>query len=709
MAEELGAIRRSVINKIPQNLLKYAASSLVFEEEMLEDIGLLIGNQILAGAGVDYPALRVPDEGVSDGDCLLGYVMSNGKALHPFLLREDELLKHVSIFGSTGTGKTNLCMNLLIELCRKKVCWMVLDWKKNYRDLLSIPDIGNHDILVLTIGEPNPLRFNPLVPPEGTGPKVWLKKLIEIICTAYYLGEGVAYLLMKAIDSVYRDFGVYEGSSNYPTFKNIIQYLENLDLKGRSAQWKASTLRALANLTYGELGDVLCTASNLSLPNLLKRNVIIELHKLTSSDKKFLVSALLLWIYFHRLNEGRRETLKHVLVLEEAHHIAGRKFAEISGDESVVELLIREIRELGEGVILIDQTPSLLSKPILGNTYCTICLNLKERSDINLMARILQIDSHQKRFLSKLEVGQAIVKLQGRFTDPFMIKAPFVKISKGSVTDEDIKKYYAGSREIGDDNARFQKTDGDYVRNKPEAVVEKIFEAPSEGALKLLTDIASVPLSATTERYRRLGMNRYQGNKARKELEGLGLIKPVNLPGRDGGYMRTYELTEKGEKLLRALGHRSGGMRRGGILHQYIVSRLCEELRARGLSVEVEKHLGGGRTADLVINGKIAVEVEITKTDLAGDLEKNFEAGLEKVVFLCAEDPKSAVRVEGENVKIFRINELERAVRFISSLIQSDNPSPRENTIKYSFPSDNIRKLSLFWGREAENAEAESG
>jgi len=720
IAEELGKIKRSVLKTIPAGLIKYALSGTMLEEtdeDIIKDVELLIENQVLAGAGIEYPALKAPSIKQSEGDYLLGYVMINGRPSHAFYLRDEDLLRHLGIFGSTGSGKSNACMNLLIQLSKKRIPWMVLDWKKSYRDLLSLSEFKHDDILILTIGEPNPLKFNPLIPPKGTSPSIWLKKLIEIICTAYYLGEGVAYLLMRSIDMAYQKFGVYNGSSTYPTFKDVLQLLEELDLKGRSAQWKASALRALANLTYGELGYTLCSQSNRSLPNYLQRNVIIELHNLTNSDKKFLLSALLLWIYFYRLNEGRREELKHFLVIEEAHHIATRKFAETSGDENIVEMLIRMIRELGQGIALIDQTPSLLSKPILGNTFCTICMNLKERSDINLMARILQIDSNEKRFLSKLEVGEAIVKLQGRFTDPFAIKIPLVKIKKGSVTDEDIRKYY-GKISIDKGRSNFSskireyhgvdKCSSEKAGGVPETqkrlqnlkIMDEQIEISSlprkeeisENALKLLIDIASKPLSATTERYQRLGMNRYQGNKARRELEEFRLIKPVNLPGRKGGYIRGYELTGNGEAFLKNLGINARSMRKGGLLHQYIIKMLSEEFEAKGLNVEIEKPIGGGRATDIVVNGRIAVEVEVTKRDLISDLNKNLDAGFETVVFICNNSIKFEDLADREKVRIFRINEIDRAVKFILSLLRSDNSassgSPRSLSPSATIPEN---------------------
>jgi hypothetical protein len=51
-----------------------------------------------------------------------------------------------------------------------------------------------------------------------------------------------------------------------------------------------------------------------------------------------------------------------------------------------MEITFREIREFGESLIILDQHPSQISLPALGNTYCSICMNLKHKTDINAMA-----------------------------------------------------------------------------------------------------------------------------------------------------------------------------------------------------------------------------------------------------------------------------------------------------------------------------------
>jgi hypothetical protein len=139
---------------------------------------------------------------------VLGNVMYANKVLHPFGLREDEIIQHVAIFGRSGAGKTNTMFQIIDNFLDHKKPFLIFDWKRNYRDLLAVRK--NDEILVYTVGRDTaPLVFNPLIPPEGTNASVWLKKLIEIIAHSYYLGEGVMYLLQEAIHAVYIEYGVY--------------------------------------------------------------------------------------------------------------------------------------------------------------------------------------------------------------------------------------------------------------------------------------------------------------------------------------------------------------------------------------------------------------------------------------------------------------------------------------------------------------------
>ncbi|MFZ1684106.1 MAG: DUF87 domain-containing protein, partial [Candidatus Zixiibacteriota bacterium] len=310
------------------------------------------------GAAVDDPKtfLSVPPKETATGEYPLGTVQYSGKDYYPFGLREDEWIQHVAIFGRSGAGKTNTVFVLINDLLAKKKPFLIFDWKRNYRDLLAVTD---ENMLVYTVGRnTSPLVFNPLIPPAGTDPKVWLKKLIEIIAGAYYLGEGVMYLLQEALDAVYQEFGMYTKiPATYPTFLDVLAWLEEHPVKGRKALWMDSTMRGIKSICFGPMGDVVNTPSQPNLGALLDQNVILELDALTNNDKNLIIESMLLWIHHFRLVQPGRECFKHAIFIEEAHHILLKKPGG-AGGEAITDTILREIRELGEAIILVDQHPS---------------------------------------------------------------------------------------------------------------------------------------------------------------------------------------------------------------------------------------------------------------------------------------------------------------------------------------------------------------
>jgi len=614
----------------------YLSSDRQGREELEQHIRLLDLKHNRTGPSQGPPPLPPPRAALLDGWLRLGEVAYPSTAPTPFGLQPGELIQHVAIFGRSGAGKTNTVLCLLKGLMEKKLPFLIFDWKRNYRDLLAAPWVAEGEVSALTVGRDlAPLRLNPLRPPPGTEPRTWLKKLIEIIAHAYFLGEGVMYLLQEAIDTCYRQAGVYDGGTTYPTFHDVHAYLRAKRVNGREANWMASTLRAAGSLTYGPMGETVCARESTDLGSLLKGKVILELDALTDTDKIFVVEAMLLFIHHLRLADGEREKLKHVILVEEAH----KAKQEASGGEPITDVILREIRELGEAVVLVDQHPSQIAITALGNTYCTIAMNLKHRADVTTVADACLLEPEQKDHLGRLPVGYAVVKLQDRWTSPFIVRFPHVRIDKGSVSDA---KLVALTRRL----EPVARNSGGPVHGHVSGEVSQIPEAPkgvstpdSSDAFReirrLAEDVAAHPGSGVTDRYRRLGLSRRKGTALKQRLihDGLALEIDVPLPG---GRVTLLELTLGG---WQDLGRRLPSPRAGGAVHRFWVERIAAALTVRGFTVETEVAVGEGRTLDLVAHkgeDGIAVEVEVSGRRLPESIAKLAAHGAARRVLACA-------------------------------------------------------------------------
>jgi len=598
---------------------------------------------IKKGVDDDQILLVPPPPQSVQGPYPIGKVLYNGQEQGTFGLREEEWCQHLALFGRSGSGKTNTAYYLIGTLLRNKKPFLILDWKKNFRPLTRLSE--QHEILVFTVGKPiAPFRFNPLIPPPGCEPSSYLKKLIDVIGESTYVGEGVQFLLQEAMDSLYRKHGVYSGKAEtYPTLRDVFEAIETRQVSSRARDWMASTRRALGALCFGEMGRVVETQSNTALEELLRKNVVLELDSLTSMDKSFLIQSLLLWIHHYRMNIADRDKFDLAIILEEAHHILRRQSG--TNKESIVELLLREVREFGVSITLIDQSPSLISPVALANTYTTFTMGLKSDADVRTAANYLLMDTEERKVLGQLPTGQAIVKLQGRWFKPFLIQVPYAPLKDSPITDQALRRhmrrYYSQTPLKPPPNPK--RTPPADV-SKPEKGTQNEISAEDTSNNKVfLQDIFEHPFSSMTERYRRLELNRRRGNDLKEHCLVKQFIQAVEIPMRTGRTV-LLKLTDSGIAQIKnnieqgRLGHYL--RTRQCLVHEYWKHKLAEYYKGQGYEVRVEEKING-EVVDLELrkdNQRTAVEIETGKSDYRKNIKKALTADFDNILCIATEN-----------------------------------------------------------------------
>ncbi len=396
-------------------------------------------------------------------------------------------------------------------------------------------------------------------------------------------------------------------------FKSIYNWILNYQPFSRERDWKASALNVLYKVTTGSTGEVLNSDRTIEIEKLTEKQVVLEIGSVGSQqDKSFFVQTLLLRIYRHFLKLGSSKDLRFSIVLEEAHNLLLKHKI---GYESVTELVLRQIRELGVGCIIADQHPHLMTLPAIAN-YATICMNLKTEEDVRTMANAMLLDK-ERDYIGRLPVGWGIIKLQDRFLKPFLVRFPECKMGDGKVpsslsdfTDFSLKTAGAAGNT------------GIWHRDKLSRR-EKVF----------LTDIFKHPESYVIERYKRLEVNPRAGNQCLKDLEERGFIKPVYVRVKRGK-VKLFDLTALGREYLKKLGYRASN-RSGGAEHKFWQRKVMEHYIAKGYKVYPEYSVGAGKKVDVVAvkdGRKIAIEIETGKSDAVSNIVKCVKAGFEQVI-----------------------------------------------------------------------------
>jgi hypothetical protein len=567
-----------------------------WEAENLMD--LLIAQHV-PGLTSEQILLPPPHRDLLGGDYPIGEALFANKTYGNFGVRESEWIRHCGIFGKTGSGKTTLATSLLREILRRQKPFLIFDYKRNYRDLLNHPDFQDQDILVFTAGrEQVPFYFNPKQGPPGVEEHVWIKHLSQIIEKVYLLGPGANDVFME--------------SAGEDTFREMQERVLKQRKKARELLWWASVKRTLNAINYPGLGEMVNHPNPYAIEELLTKKVILELDGLSGSDQAFVIGSLLLWIYHYRMRQPERETLKHFIIIEEAHHL----FLKKSVEEDIADTIMREIRELGEAIILIDQHPSKISTSALGNLSTKFVLNLSLNQDVSAVANAMLLDKDQKRYLSMLTPGQCVCRTD-RLTQPLLLSIPNFALNKGSVRDEDLQRHMEKYlKDLGKENPPGAQ------RSNVHGIQET--ETLSPLGRIVLGHIAQKPLLGVVKRLKELGLRVSDGYKVLEELETHHFISPVTIDGN-----RLYKLTPKGDQRL---GKKEPQPGRGGLEHKYFVEKIKEHyLRNEGFTF-LEKD-----DIDLVVetcDKKLAVQVETGKSDIQASLTKlgTYKADLKYVV-----------------------------------------------------------------------------
>ena len=455
---------------------------------------------------------------------------------------------------------------------------------------------------------------------------------------AFTLGDGSRSLLRKAIAAL------YEQGNLCPTVNDIISQLDKVPHTGRVGAWKVTAMRALESLEFSDISSKDRISQEQLTRKLLHGNTVIELDALGQESKRFLIPLLCLWLYYVRLKSPDREKLSLVIFLEEAHHVLHKRSQ--TANETVLEMLFRQCRELGISIIVIDQHPHLLSSAALGNAYTSVFLNQKDPSDINKAAAVCLLDADDKNSFSMLPVGQAIVKLQDRWMRPFLVKFPLMDIKKGSITDEILARYSA-----------VQKAKTTHSGRKTTALAQlhqvpriPLYDIPLQGAaFALIEDVLNHPDDGVKTRYHRLHLSIGTANRLKQQLINQHWLEEQTV---DLGQTRKVilRLTQQSKSALKL---DSSDPQHGSIVHEYWKRFYAQRYREQGYKVQFEVPRKSGRVdvGATKHSERIAIEIETGKSNYMRNVQQNLSAGYDKIIVV-ATDKKAFEKVEQDLAQV---------------------------------------------------------
>lgn len=388
----------------------------------------------------------------------LGEVLYMGKRdSTPVELYVNSLSSHTFVCGAPGSGKSNTIYKLMYGL-------MGLDAKPERDDgygsvkfLVIEPAKGEYKYEFANMPKINiftakkdlcrMLRINPFeFPYEDMDVREHIERLKDIISACWPLTAAMPAILAESLEKAYLYCGwdlnnsvyVLPGDVKFPCFGDVLKILPKIiqsssyssDAKG---DYTGALVTRVASLTNGIVGNIFTDCGTVEDRILFDENTIVDLSTVGSTEARSLIMGILVMKLenYRKVNATKANyPLRHVTILEEAHNLLPRCSTGQSDDSSNVQgksvetisHAISEMRTYGEGFIIIDQSPSAVAKVAVSNTSTKIIMRLPGEEDVEAAGSSIGLTDVQKRQISMLSQGQAIVR-QGNWISPVMALA----------------------------------------------------------------------------------------------------------------------------------------------------------------------------------------------------------------------------------------------------------------------------------------------
>jgi hypothetical protein len=190
------------------------------------------------------------------------------------------------------------------------------------------------------------------------------------------------------------------------------------------ANVEAAVDSRLQPLCRGSIGRMFRTARSRPSPaELLRWPTVIELQALGPDQASLVNLFLLASLQRHVRQLGPVDTLRNVLVLEEAHNLVpahARTVAPGAADPqgSASRLLVRllaEMRAYGLGVLVADQSPSAVAPEVVKSTGVKLSMRTTDREDRECLAGSSLLDADAETELARLRTGEGFLYDEGHY------------------------------------------------------------------------------------------------------------------------------------------------------------------------------------------------------------------------------------------------------------------------------------------------------
>ena len=561
------------------------------------------------------------------------------------------------VAGSTGSGKTQLILFLLLQLAtiRSVRTWAEDPYKAGLRHILPLFRRCGEE----TVALPARLWKWNLLQADSRDPMSHVARSADLLVRILDLPSRASSILQETIHSLYSEFGIFQGQrDHWPCLFDLFERVKSTP--GLNSAAKESLLGRLGPALRLLGPGVAAYRKGWTAADLQKYSIVFENRGTSVHTRRLLMESLLYSVFENEVMHGKPNAkLSLVICLDDAQRILSDQ-DQTSGLSSLEELL-GIIRGSGIGIAINIQSAYGVSPKLIANLNTKIIGTLASHSDWLRLGPDLGLGPDQIAFSKHdLRAGRFVAQMgSGAWRHPFILNIPKFEIP-AVVTDADVEESVrlldrlptVRAEEFANwpgRPAEIQTREQDSTENTfaatvgPKNVSGQIPKEPtiSKSAVDYLEHAAFHKFFSTTKRNEDLGIGSSKATRIRKELLDREMVEEVSI--NRGGRGRRFilvDLTILGREYLEKLGVKiPGNHGRGGIEHQYWCNEIFKFATDRNLECKIEDDSNSkGARVDLVVGTRkgieIAIEVECSRGHEVQNITKDLEAGFSHVFSL---------------------------------------------------------------------------
>ena len=327
----------------------------------------------------------------------LGEIIGSNK---PYCIRLSEILRHVLIVGTTGSGKTTTASVICKNVLNKGKRIIVFDWNGEYREVLRRIGVRDGDIVIFD--KLNPLRINPFEYGGSDDYEEYVEQIIDILESVLQLTPPQTYFLYQT----------FIEKKDINSFGALLQALSRspFDVEGYSGrEARFALIRKIRPLTFSSAKRVFVRANDLERivngNDYSSKIFIIDLSWITNVTLRKLYTLFLLKTIFDKVSLrkwSKENILRYLVVIDEAHNI-------LVENNELLQRVFSEVRKFGVGLIAISQSVTEMPNYVLRNTNVKIFHAIRSYRDIKEVIGLMPPNTNVQNILISLNVGEALI------------------------------------------------------------------------------------------------------------------------------------------------------------------------------------------------------------------------------------------------------------------------------------------------------------